>query len=394
MKRFATFMALLLALLPALALAQIRMVDNQGPWDRRLNLRTRPDKSAASLGRYYTGTRVRVLEDLGEWSHVSIEMGTRRVPVEGYMMNAYLRKLDGEADEGLQPYAQVACEAALTDRDGNDAGLPGLSGGEWVHVLAYCEELVHVLTADGRSGFLRVSQLNQRLAEPQEDERIARERCAVTGSGATLRLSPDGDAEPVAKLYGGVFLSDVWFLERWKKPLVFLGDTGLGGYLMDGEWTWTDNGASCGCMYDVYRQDGQFVQVIGELPDGRLIVSRGGEISAQEASALDGAQKLTGEPGASALAYEGPMPGELGDGDAVSFAIRGLLGAGETDRKTGEPLTRQALAALRPVVKRVLWPQWDEMTSLYVQFEDGAGEVRAFAEIDPRTGSYVGNGNG
>lgn len=392
LNRFTWLAALLM--LPALAFAEVRVVDNHGPWDQRLNLRVEPDKGSASLGRYYTGTRVRVLEEDGEWSRVRIEMGTQNVPVEGYMMNAYLAGVEGGSGAGLQPYAEAACRASLTDGEGRDAGFAPLEAGDGIHVLAYSDKRVHVLTNDGRSGFLERSQLDRPLAEPEEEERIVRERCAVAEGGATLRLSPAAEAVAVATLYGGVFLEDAWFLEKWINPLVFLGDTGLGGYLLEGEWTWTDNGASCGCQYDVYRQDGRFVQVIGELADGRLILSCAGEVSAAEAAALDGAQKLSPNPGGSTFAYDGPMPGELGDEEAARCAIEGLLFAGEADEQTGQALTREALLAMRPVVERLVWPQWGEMTSLFVEFVDETGTRRAFAEIDPQTGAFVGNGNG
>ncbi len=51
----------------------------------RLHLRTRPDRKAPSLGKYYTGVVVRLLRGGNkEWAHVSIG------GVEGYMMRQYL----------------------------------------------------------------------------------------------------------------------------------------------------------------------------------------------------------------------------------------------------------------------------------------------------------------
>lgn len=59
------------------------MVKNPDPADR-LHLRTEPDKSAASLGKYYTGTPVRVIRVQGDW--VQTEVFGRR----GWMMKKYL----------------------------------------------------------------------------------------------------------------------------------------------------------------------------------------------------------------------------------------------------------------------------------------------------------------
>ena len=57
--------------------------DNPDPEDR-LNLRERPDRNSASLGKFYNGTYVEVLEKGGEWTYVRI--GGQ----EGYMMTRYL----------------------------------------------------------------------------------------------------------------------------------------------------------------------------------------------------------------------------------------------------------------------------------------------------------------
>lgn len=59
------------------------VVNNPDPADR-LNLHVRADKSAESLGKYYNGAPVRVLERGDEWSRVSV------LGVEGYMMTRYL----------------------------------------------------------------------------------------------------------------------------------------------------------------------------------------------------------------------------------------------------------------------------------------------------------------
>ena len=53
----------------------------------RLHLRTHPKKGAQSLGKFYNGTPVRVLEELGEWCHVCIGLDGQ---LEGYMMTKYL----------------------------------------------------------------------------------------------------------------------------------------------------------------------------------------------------------------------------------------------------------------------------------------------------------------
>ena len=50
----------------------------------RLNLRTAPSKDVKSIGKYYSGTPVRIVSDEGEWCKVSI------FGVEGYCMREFL----------------------------------------------------------------------------------------------------------------------------------------------------------------------------------------------------------------------------------------------------------------------------------------------------------------
>ena len=62
------------------------VVSNPDPKDR-LHLRTRPDKGAASLGKFWNGTPVRVLEEKDGWCRV--EIGTDG-HLTGWMMKQYL----------------------------------------------------------------------------------------------------------------------------------------------------------------------------------------------------------------------------------------------------------------------------------------------------------------
>ena len=61
------------------------VVSNPNPEDR-LHLRAKPDKKADSLGKFYNGTPVIILETEGAWSHVRIGLQG----LEGWMMTEYL----------------------------------------------------------------------------------------------------------------------------------------------------------------------------------------------------------------------------------------------------------------------------------------------------------------
>lgn len=69
----------------------------------RLNLRAAPNKEAESLGKYYNGVGVQILEELNNgW--VRVRIGNRGV-AEGYMMKAYLQYDNTQAVAGR--YADV-----------------------------------------------------------------------------------------------------------------------------------------------------------------------------------------------------------------------------------------------------------------------------------------------
>ena len=110
-----------------------------------------PNKTAASMGKYYNGTPVRILEDLGEWAKVSI------AGIEGYMMQRYLafgtEMLTvhiAYAELFIKPelYGQTLAVYTLPDAQSEIAGvIPdqgagreeitviGLIGDDWLHVI-------------------------------------------------------------------------------------------------------------------------------------------------------------------------------------------------------------------------------------------------------------------
>lgn len=117
------------------------MVNNPNPEDR-LPLRTQPNKDAASLGKYYNGTAVQMLEDGETWVKVSV------LCVEGYMMKQYLAYGDamntiasaGPCQTAKSQFAYLyrhpQDEAPIGVVTENDLALRiiGVVGEEWYHV--------------------------------------------------------------------------------------------------------------------------------------------------------------------------------------------------------------------------------------------------------------------
>lgn len=397
MKKWFAVMLLLILLLPACALSEMRVVVNPGEWNERLNLREKPDKSAASRGRFYTGTRVLVWEDLGEWCFVSIAMGAGGQTMSGYMMEKYLYDIGGNQIAGVQPYMTLKEDSYFVCADNTDAGVGELKAGSGVYVLGYCGDRVYALSTNGIAGYVRLDVLEGELHEPEAHEKLQKITMATGEAGATLHRF-DGQI----KLYGGVFLDDLWQMGQDGPMLAFLEDAldGAAGMIDRSELTWVDNGANCGCMYPVYQQDGQLVEVLGEMGDGMLIVRKTDNQNGKKKTieyarpeALESAVPLEGKAGDTSFLYTQPMNGEIPDSMAVDCAVNALTENPNYDEATGEMLTLERVAKLTASVRRYVQPQWHGLTMLFVEFTDADGVRRAFVELDPRDGTLVAIGD-
>lgn len=398
-KRFALLLALLLAF-SCCAQAEGRYVFNPGKWSDRLHLRTKPDKAAPSLGRYYTGVRVHVIEDLGEWANVRIASGIAGAETEGYMMTEFL--CSGGPMAGWQPYRTVTVPGQLTDAAEKPVGQ--VAAGESVFLLADCGRQAHVMTAEGVMGYLPADALSS-AQQPADTERILIESAAVASGGAALYAGLSADAPVVATLYGGVVLEDVQLLPDRKAALAAVGDASdsARGFLREGGWTYVDNGANCGVEYPVYEQDGTIIEVLGQLYDGQYILRRTDTlygpavvtlVSQSMLEALTAPAQKAGKYG-SYFSYVTPLQGEISDAQAIETARAHFDEGGFiVDAVTGERLTHEAFDALTARVQRAISVQYGD-TLLLVQFLDADGIVRTEVELAPDSGriiSWGGNG--
>ena len=124
------------------------LVTNPNPADR-LNLRAQPDKKSPSLGKYYSGAPVRILENTGEWARVNI------FGVEGWMMTKYLAigddmydvenacpalsTIDGGATLHSAPNEEAAVKSGVEAGYGSMKVI-GIVDEEWYHVWFYRDD--------------------------------------------------------------------------------------------------------------------------------------------------------------------------------------------------------------------------------------------------------------
>lgn len=151
--------------LPTLKRVVIDSMNTQGwatpcspDYKDRVHLRAAPREDAVSLGKYYNGTPVKILDQGEVWTHVSI------FGVEGYMMTTYLAFGEDmiNADNGLyrsylmgestELYVWPTREAQHSSIvPPNGVMILAVVGDEWYHVWS---------TETGESGYIRAEEIS------------------------------------------------------------------------------------------------------------------------------------------------------------------------------------------------------------------------------------------
>jgi len=130
------------------------LVNNPNPADR-LHLRTKPNKSAASVGKFYNRTPVRVLDIEGEWAHVRI--GSETDGFEGYMMKEFLA-FGRDKDKVECAFPQKFIKEELEGETGIAKVPSGASfrtitrSGSW-YIIGVHDGWYVILTDDGAVGY-------------------------------------------------------------------------------------------------------------------------------------------------------------------------------------------------------------------------------------------------
>ena len=215
------------------------VVNNPNPADR-LNLRVAPSVNAASLGRYYNGTSVTLLDNEADgW--VQVYIGGEKGGAQGYMQTRYLAL--GDARAKVKPafplYESTSSRWELYNfprRDQNACRIFGVERA--VEVLGVTDTWWHVRIREhtgyvqANASFLKATALSGGLAigyaavnNPNPADRLH------------LRTSPRTSAMSLGKYYNGVQVDVLEYLAGgWVK--VRIGDTVgymLGRYLAFGD---------------------------------------------------------------------------------------------------------------------------------------------------------------
>lgn len=130
------------------------VVNNPDPADR-LHLRTEPSRKAASLGKFYNGTPVQVVDRKGEWVYVRIGYDG----LEGWMMDEYLafgdamRSVERAWPNDLIRRDEVPADAVYPAMNSQDDDLRAISSEGWLVGLVE-DEFYIVLTEQGECGYV------------------------------------------------------------------------------------------------------------------------------------------------------------------------------------------------------------------------------------------------
>lgn len=178
------------------------IVQNPNAADR-LNLRAAPSRDAQSLGKYYNGVEVQILEDLNNgWVRVRIG---HRGTAEGYMMKGYLQEDGMQTVKSAMPtYTSTSSAWELyQSRDVN--GAYDMYGyGETVTLLGFTPKWWHVQIRE-YTGFVSAdgSVLEQRTGNYYDGYATAQVHNPISTDRLNLRVEKTENSASLGKYYNG-----------------------------------------------------------------------------------------------------------------------------------------------------------------------------------------------
>lgn len=171
-------------------------VNNPNPADR-LHLRKKASTSSDTMGKYYNGTKVVLLDQKNtksSWTHVRIG------DLEGYMMTKYL--VFGEESEQIISYQP---EVNIDNRSGEGLNfriapkgnadiIQLLKNGTKVTVLGISDQWLHIMIGD-KTGFIRSFGTNPKLVYQEEKEETEAYRKARVTCNCSVYLRPFDESD-------------------------------------------------------------------------------------------------------------------------------------------------------------------------------------------------------
>ncbi|MBR5224073.1 MAG: SH3 domain-containing protein [Clostridia bacterium] len=395
MKRICFFVMSLLLLLGAAALAEgelkwltptiggndaVMIVDNGEDWSVRLNLREEPRKGSAIKGRIYTGTRVEVYEDDGEWCLVGLRFAHGNI-LAGYVMKRYLSPLK-DGFPALCPVAVVKGQNKVSDDVGR--GPVYLEQGDRAYVLAVCDDEYYVMTPNGQ-GYIPADACGA-LEEPTEALRIQYGTFTVPVGGISFVDEYTGE---MVTLVGGVVLEDCWQLPGEDVWHVTFGAGVQRTPRVQGTITAEKLTQSGWILFEgeVYALGQRFITCVGAV-DGQHILRRtdpNGDIFWAQGDVPKEAKRIDSE----ICRIERPwheLVSQAVKEKIIEYVVKGRV---LDERTSGEGVTQELAARCTLHTALELDPGSGELLRVHAWLEDTDGSYVTGGDLDPRSGAIT-----
>lgn len=210
------------------------VVNNPNPQDR-LHLRAEPNTASQSLGKYYNGTPVTIVEYRSDgWVKVAVgyPVGPDYAAFTGYMLEKYLTSsFDGAADKvksAMPEYTSASSSWKMFESPSITASYDTYGSGENIRLMGFTDTLWHIaVMRDGeiyRTGFVPANSNFRQSQMAVVNNPNAKDRLH-------LRTDNDSAAKSLGKYYNGVKVQVLSYAGGdWAK--VRIG--GTEGYMMTG----------------------------------------------------------------------------------------------------------------------------------------------------------------
>ncbi len=176
-----------------------------------LRLRSEPSTSSSTITYLSSGTQVEILEELGEWYHVSAE------GVSGYVYAAYITFQSGSTVTAAAPSESLAGQIGLVTGSTvnfrsapstDDAILKVLKADQEVTIISITEGWCKALQ-EGQEGYIKADYVSVNgipLVDP---------RGIITGDCVNVRSAPSTDSGVVTKVYAGELVDLIALENDW-----------------------------------------------------------------------------------------------------------------------------------------------------------------------------------
>ena len=359
----------------------VMIVDNGDDWEVKLNLRAAQSRESEIKGRIYTGTRVEIYQDNGEWCTVGLNFSGGTI-VTGDVMKRYLTPLES-GFSALCPIAVAIGETEVVT--GIDTGAALLRAGDEAYVLAVCRERYFLMVPGMGQGYAPVDAFEP-LKAPQEHKRIDYGMFTVPPGGVSFVDEYTGEEVFLA---GGLQLEDCWQIRGEETWHVTLGAGIQRTPRVRGEIPGNRllNDAFVPFEGEVYSQGNCIITCVGRI-DGELMLRRvdpNGDIFWAMGDIPDDAVRIDSDPCVMQCEAE-----ELLSAQTIKSIYEYVAGRSVLDERTsGQLVTQGLIARCKLRTSLMIEPGTGKIVLIRAWMEDTDGTYVTGGDLDPEIGGIV-----